>query len=145
MQHRDTSDPIAWARRINRGWLVRGGLDHTTDAWLDHLEQSDPARLLACCDIARALSRGPDRTLDPKPWFYAGLFSLASEAEARRYLPTHHFTAAAIPALAHDEALSRWVADLSPASGELLARLRAAVLTHARSDPPSAAETQKPA
>lgn len=127
MNHRDTSNLPAWARRVNGAWLVRGGLDATTDAWLDHLEQTDPARLLASCENARALCRGPDHTCDPKPWFYAGLFSLATSKEARRFLTAHRFTAAAIPALAHDEALNQWAATLSPASRELLARLREAV------------------
>ena len=127
MQHRDTSDLTAWAKRVNRAWLVRGGLADTTDAWLAHLEQSDPGRLLASCEIARALSRGPDRTHDPKPWFYAGLFSLASAEEARHYLTNHRFTAAAIPALAHDATLDHWVSTLGPASREVLERLRAAV------------------
>ena len=127
MNHRDTSNLPAWARRVNRAWLVHGGLDATTDAWLAHLEQADPARFMACCENARTLSRGPDHTIDPKPWFYAGLYSLATEAEARHYLTTHHFTAAAIPALAHDAALNQWVATLSHASRELLTRLREAV------------------
>ena len=132
MQHRDTSNPTAWARRVNRGWLVRGGLADTTDAWLAHLEQADPGRLLASCEIARALSRGPDRTHDPKPWFYAGLFSLASAEEARHYLTDHRFTAAAIPALAQDASVTAWVATLGPASRELLTRLREGVRAHSR-------------
>ena len=140
MNHRDTSNLPAWARRVNSGWLVRGGLDATTDAWLDLLEQTDPTRLLASCEIARALCRGPDHTIDPKPWFYAGLFSLATYQEARRFLTAHRFTAAAIPALAQDETLNQWAATLSPASRELLARVREAVRhlasQHARSDPP---------
>lgn len=127
MNHRDTSNLPAWAKRVNGAWLVRGGLDATTDAWLAHLEQSDPARFLASCEIARALSRGPDHTHDPKPWFYAGLFSLATADEARHYLSAHHFTAAAIPALAQDPDLNRWAATLSPASADLLDRLRQAV------------------
>ena len=132
MNHRDTSNRPEWARRINRCWFVRGGLDASTDAWLAHLEETDPARLLASCEIARALSRGSDHTHDPKPWFYAGLFSLATPEEAAAYLATHRFTAAAIPALAQDEALNHWVASLSPASRELLTRLRAAVGALAR-------------
>ncbi|KAB2640674.1 MAG: hypothetical protein DVB25_03635 [Verrucomicrobia bacterium] len=128
MNHRDTSNLPEWARRVNRTWLVRGGLEIATEAWLAHLEQTDSARLLASCEIARTLSRGPDRTHDPKPWFYAGLFSLATAAEAHHYLATHHFTAAAIPALAQDAASNQWAATLSPASHNLLERLRSAIL-----------------
>ncbi|MCX6877510.1 MAG: hypothetical protein NTW21_27425 [Verrucomicrobia bacterium] len=131
MKHRDTSDPIAWARRVNRTWLVHGGLADSTDAWLTHLEQTDPARLLAGCQLACALSRGPDHTSDPKPWFYASLFSLATATEASHYLANHPFTAAAIPALARDEAVNQWAADLSASSLDLLTRVRAAVQARA--------------
>jgi hypothetical protein len=141
MKHRDTSNLTEWARRINRGWFVRGGLADTTAAWLDYLEQTDPTRLLAACEMARALSRGPDHTIDPKPWFYAGLFSLATEEEARHYLTNHHFTAAAIPVLAQDAALNQWSTGLSPASRELLAVLRQAVLSQVRSAGPPAPAT----
>ncbi|MEI7909932.1 MAG: hypothetical protein WCK77_09880 [Verrucomicrobiota bacterium] len=139
MNHRDTSNLPNWARRVNGAWLVRGGLNATTEAWLSHLERTDGPRLQASCEIARALSRGPDHIHDPKPWFYAGLFSLATADEARHYLTTHHFTAAAIPALAHDDAVNHWVAALSPTSRELLARLREAVSELAAQYPPSAA------
>lgn len=127
MKHRDTTNVIDWVRRINRGWFVRNHLADTAEAWLDHLEQSDPARLLASCDIARALSRGPDRVNDPKPWFYSGLFSLASEVEARRFLTDYRLTSAAIPALAGDESVNQWVAGLGPATRQLVQRLQVAV------------------
>ena len=127
LKHRDTSDVVAWAKRINRGWFVRNGLADTAAAWLAQLEELDPARLLASCDIARALSRGPDRTNDPKPWFYAGLFSLATEAEARQFLANYRLTSAAVPALAADEATARWVAGMTSVTRELIDRLRVAV------------------
>lgn len=130
MKHRDISDPIAWARRVNRTWFVHGGLADTADAWLKHLEQNDPARLLAVCKIACALSRGSDHSSDPKPWFYAGLFSLATEAEARHHLSTHPFTTAAVPALAQDAGVNQWAATLSPGSRDLLTRLRQSLLAH---------------
>jgi hypothetical protein len=127
LRHRDTSDVTAWAKRINRGWFVRDGLADTASAWLAYLEQHDPARLLASCDTARALSRGPDRINDPKPWFYCGLFSRATEAEARRFLAENRLTSAVVPALAGDAAVNQWVAGLCPATRDLIARLRAAV------------------
>ncbi len=133
MQHRDTSNLTEWARRINRAWFVRNGLADAAAAWLDHLEATDPARHVASCEIARALSRGPDRTIDPKPWFYAGLFSLATEDEARHYLANYAFTTAAIPARAHDEAVNQWVAGLGHNSRHLLSRLREAVLAQVQS------------
>ena len=136
MKHRDTSDLVAWARRINHGWFVRNHLDQSAEAWLNHLAINDPPRLLACCEIARALSRGPDRTHDPKPWFYAGLFALATPDEATRFLAHHKFTSAAIPALASDPEVNAWVLTLSPTTQNLLARVRTAVRSHASPDHP---------
>ncbi len=127
MKHRDTSDPIAWARRINPVWKVRHGLDQAAADWLDHLEQTDPDRLRACCTIAAALSRGPGYGSDPKPWFYGGLFSLASRDEALRFLATHRLTSAIIPALAHEPKSEQWVAALSSTTRDLIERLRTAI------------------
>lgn len=38
------------------------------------------------------LVHGESGGLDPKPWFYAGLFSLATADEARRMLASHPLT-----------------------------------------------------
>lgn len=127
MKHRDTSDPIAWARRINPVWKVRHGLDQVAEGWMDHLQANDPERLLVCCTIAAVLSRGPGYGADPKPWFYGGLFSLATREEGRRLLANHRLTSAIIPALAHEPKSERWVAGLSAPTRELIERLRSAI------------------
>ena len=126
-RHRDTSQVIDWARRINSGWFVRNGLADTAAAWLDYLEKTDPVRLHASCEAARNLSRGPDRINDPKPWFYGGLFILATEAEARQFLSRYRLTSAVIPALAGDPECDAWVAGLSEPTQILIARLRGAI------------------
>lgn len=128
MKHRDTTDPIAWARLINPVWKVRNGLDQAATEWMDHLERVDPERLRSCCANAAALSRGPGYGSDPKPWFYAGLFSLATPDEARRFLSNHRFTRAVIPALSHDPETELWVATLSEATRALIARVRQAAV-----------------
>ncbi len=127
MKHRDISDPIAWARRINPVWKVRHGLDQVAEEWMDHLQAADPERLRICCEIAAFLSRGPGYGSDPKPWFYGGLFSLATREEGLRFLSNHRLTSAIIPALAHEPKSEQWVAGLSVVTRELIKRLRTAI------------------
>jgi hypothetical protein len=85
---------------VNDHWIVRHGLKKSAAAYLDYLEANDPQRLRGSCRRARRLvSVRPPRE-DPKPWFYAGLFSLATVEEGRLFLADHWFTTACIPALA---------------------------------------------
>ncbi len=94
-----TADPVVWARRLNGTWLVHGGLDDDAEAYMDHLSARDPARLRESCLRARKLVEGLGPAEDPKPWFYGGLFSLATAAEARRFAARHPFVASVIPSL----------------------------------------------
>ncbi|HRQ88278.1 MAG TPA: hypothetical protein PLA50_05735 [Bacteroidia bacterium] len=91
-------DDIRWARHVNGRWLVRESLRSDADAFLDHLAAVDPARFGRSCSRARRMMDHRQSDEDPKPWFYAGLFSLATREEAARYLKSHHFTVACIPA-----------------------------------------------
>lgn len=125
--HRIISDPVAWARRVNPVWKVRSGLDHAAEEWFEYLAEQDPRRLLVCCTIAATLTRGAGYGGDPKPWFYGGLFSLASAEEAHRFLTHHHLTAAVIPALASEPESEHWLAGLGASSHELVIRLRSAI------------------
>lgn len=85
---------ITKVRRINERWIVRGSLrDHAVD-YLLHLEATDPARLRQSCQLALELVRSRVPGEDPKPLFYAGLFSLASRSEIQRYLGEHLLTRA---------------------------------------------------
>lgn len=94
-----TADPVFWARRLNGTWLVRGGLDGDAAAYMDHLAARDPARLRESCLRARKLVEGLGPAEDPKPWFYGGLFSLATAAEAGRFAARHPFVSSVIPSL----------------------------------------------
>lgn len=64
---------------------------------------------------------------DPKPWFYSGLFSLATGEEAARYLATHRVTKAAIPATAGDPDVELWLDRVGPETQALMQRLRDAI------------------
>ena len=120
-----TMPPIDWARRVNHSWLVRGGLDGHAEAWLRHLAQAHDGRLLASCIAARAMCSIRTLLEDPKPWFYAGLFHLATADEARALLTSHPLTMAALPAMHGDGQVCRWLEESSPELRELVARLRA--------------------
>jgi hypothetical protein len=92
-----TADDPAWARRVNSRWIVREGLRASSAAYLDHLASTDPERLERSCRRARQLTDRFGSDEDPKPWFYAGLFSLATRDEVIRFLTEHPFTLAALP------------------------------------------------
>ena len=119
-----TMPPIEWAGRVNQAWFVRGGLKENAVEWMRYLISVDDGRLLPSCEAARAMCgmRGP--LTDPKPWFYAGLFSLATEDEARRFLETHRVTRAAIPVMHDDESVLLWLDRVGPETRELIQRLR---------------------
>ena len=95
----DSNESVAWARKVNSRWIVHHGLGQSAEDYLKHLEATDPDRLVKSCERARQMARGNEVGDDPKPWFYAGLFSLATGAEARRFIEHHWFTMHCIPAL----------------------------------------------
>jgi hypothetical protein len=87
------SDPITHARRINRTWIVRGELSGNTARYLDALEARDPALLREICERAVAAAQhASHEQRDPKPDFYATLFSRATAAERELYLKEHAWT-----------------------------------------------------
>lgn len=127
MIHHSALPPIEWAKRVNSSWLVRGGLNDDAESWLRHLETNDPGRLLASCEAARAMCAIRPHLSDPKPWFYAGLFSRATAQEARRFVDAHRITKAAIPAMGKDEEVMLWLERVGPETRELISALRAAL------------------
>jgi hypothetical protein len=93
----------AWVRQVNSRWLVHSNLQHRANAYLDHLASTDRERLISSLRIVRELFRTLGPLEDPKPRFYAGVFSLATDEDARRYLHDHLFTFSLIPVGAHLE------------------------------------------
>ena len=116
-----------WVRRVNRTWLVHGGLNAAAERWMDYLAASDPARLDASCLVARAMCTMRDPLADPKPWFYAGLFSLAAQDEVERFIPSFRITKAAIPSMAGDDEVMLWLERVSGETKALIRDLRAAL------------------
>lgn len=119
--------PIDWVNRVNRSWLVRAGLDAHASAWLEHLESLADGRLLPSCVAARAMCGLRTPLEDPKPWFYAGLFSLATAEEARSFLETHRVTRAVVPSMRDDPAVLLWLDRVGPETRDLVVRLRKAI------------------
>lgn len=118
---------VAWANRLNGRWIVHHGLDQRAKAYMDRLAQVDPRRLERSCQLAHQLARqaAPE---DPKPWFYAGLFSLATVEEAREFLANHWFTLSAIPSLTAELCRPDTATGaLGEAAREKIARIRQAL------------------
>ena len=127
-QPREAEDFCARARALNARWVVHGKLGTDADNYMRHLGSIDPPRLRQSCENAwRMIELRSDSAEDPKPWFYAGLFSLATKAEAARFLSRHWFTRAAVsakPGLPGDE--------VSAATMQKLRTLREALPQSAR-------------
>lgn len=120
-------DFVAWAERANARWIVHHGLGRNTEAYLKHLERTDPERRRRCCRNAYLLVRECAPLEDPKPWFYAGLFSLATAAEAREFLAGHCLVAAAIAAAGTTTAIAPAPEALGAATREKIGRIREAL------------------
>ncbi len=120
--------PVDWVKQINRSWIVHNNLNVQADAWGSYLADLGDGRLEHSCEIARTMCDLRDPLDDPKPWFYAGLFHLATAPEAQRFLDTHRVTKATIPTMVDDESVRLWIARISPETRELLDRLRDALL-----------------
>jgi hypothetical protein len=127
MKHHSDHAPIEWAKRVNRAWIVHGHLNDQAETWLEHLAALDDGRLRQSCENARAMCDLRDSLEDPKPWFYAGLFSLATPAEARKFLASHRITKALVPSMSDDEEVRLWLARVGPETRQLLERLRQAL------------------
>ena len=87
---------VDWVRRINSRWIVRQDLRDHAEAYLKHLEASDPGRLSQSCRLAYEMLKQRPSFQDPKPWFYAGLFGLATPLEVAEYASDHSLLAAVL-------------------------------------------------
>lgn len=125
MDHHSSLPTPDWVKRVNCSWLVRGGLRENAEAWLEYLAKLDDGRLLPSCEAARAMCGMRDPLEDPKPWFYAGLFSLATADEARRFLNVHRVTKAIVPTMVDDDEVVLWLDRVGSETRELVLQLRA--------------------
>lgn len=90
---RSGQNSAAKARRINRTWIVRGGLEKSAEDYLTALETRDPGLMEKVCALAiGAAHQASAAQRDPKPDFYAALFSQATEAERETFLKNHRWT-----------------------------------------------------
>lgn len=87
---------VEWARRINSRWIVRRDLRDHAEAYLKHLEQVDTERLSQSGRFAYEMLKLRPSLQDPKPWFYAGLFGLATPLEVAEYASDHSLLAAVL-------------------------------------------------
>jgi hypothetical protein len=120
-------DYVAWARGVNAEWIVHRGLNRKAADYIEHLAKVDPARLERSGRAAYLLTRKRDPADDPKPWFYGGLFSLATADEAKEFLASHSFTAALVPAARENPKLKAWLAKVSPKTCDCIGRIRKAL------------------
>jgi hypothetical protein len=90
---------------------------------MDHLAKVDPERLERSCQLAYQLAReaAPE---DPKPCFYAGLFSLATVEEAEEFLANHWFTLSSIPSLTAQSCPASTAGAIGQAASDKIARIR---------------------
>lgn len=115
---------VEWAGRINKRWIVHHGLGEKAESWLEYLAATDEARLRESCETAREMIARWSECGDPKPWFYSGLFHLATEEEAKRFLKGHRLTTATVPAMHEDTGVKEWEEELCDETVDLLEKLR---------------------
>lgn len=94
---RQAGQAESWIRQVNDRWLVHSGLNVHARAYLDRLALLDPPKLARTCEIVHRLMKLHDPESDPKPWFYGGLFCLATPEEETLYLTGHRFTKLLLP------------------------------------------------
>lgn len=123
----NAGNAVDWARRVNSRWIAHHGLSENAAAYLDHLSRFDPSRLAKSCRLAQELVCERAQNEDPKPWFYAGLFGLATQDEARRFLADHWFTRTAVSLCAEPESSLSVLEKVSGVTQEKLKRVCSAL------------------
>lgn len=132
MKALESLDPLTWANTVNNTWIVHNNLNNSAEDWLLHLGRLDDGRLIPSCEIARKMCALRDPLDDPKPWFYAGLFHLATQEEAIDFLPNHRVTRATVPIMHDDRAVVLWLDRVTAETRVLLDRLKVALVQAAR-------------
>jgi hypothetical protein len=124
MTTRSRIDHVAWACRLNARWIVHNKLNATAAAYMDYVAKTDRERLARSCRLAHRLVHRAGHTEDPKPWFYGGLFGLATRSEAKRFLAQHSLLASVVPALQTRNALPASLESVDTATRRKIVRLR---------------------
>lgn len=84
---------VEYAKRINRTWFVNGWLAETAERYMTYLAENQPDVLEEVCEHAVAAAKTASHEgRDPKPNFYATLFSRATPNEQDIYLKDHIWT-----------------------------------------------------
>jgi hypothetical protein len=87
------AEAVKHARRVNRSWITRGNLAQNTEAYLNFLAAQRKEDLYTVCEAAVQAARNASlRQQDPKPYFYASIFSRATREERNQYLKEHFYT-----------------------------------------------------
>lgn len=118
-------DYVAWVRNANARWIVHHDLGQSANAYLDYLAKHDQPRLVASCQNCYAMVWKRDEMEDPKPWFYGGLFSLATQEELNAFLANHWLTRMVITRT--EQATSSGEKSVEEVTLEKIQRLRAAL------------------
>lgn len=94
-------------KMINLKWLTKGDLAQDARDYISKLEREDVNMMTHVCHIALACAREASlRKLDPKPFFYAGLFSRTNPEEREKMLHNNKVTRALVEAIDHPETLA---------------------------------------
>jgi hypothetical protein len=117
-------DHVAWVRRVNGRWIVRQGLNHSLSAYMDHLGEIDLLRLALSGRLTHRLVHSIEPAEDPKPWFYGGMFSLATKAEAQTFLAEHPLICSIVPSIQSEEHSPEFRKIISEDTSGKIVRLR---------------------
>ncbi len=95
-------------KMINLKWLTKGDLAEDAKKYIDRLEKQDFERVTHLCHVALACAREASaRHLDPKPLFYAGLFSQTTPEERQELLGNNKVTLALVEAIENPASLAQ--------------------------------------
>lgn len=128
-------------RKINKTWIVRGGLGEDAANYLDLLEQSDNSRFHFAClltwnVLAYLNAHQRMQHEDPKRYFYPALFYATTTQEQQQFLKKHQFTLAVVRACKERrhplDKKSRFQQDLAPQTRSKLQQVAAVIVNEAK-------------
>ncbi|MDK3157879.1 hypothetical protein QPK87_15040 [Kamptonema cortianum] len=94
-------------KMINLKWLTKGDLSEDAHKYIARLEKENFDQVTHICHVALACAREASaRKLDPKPFFYAGLFSRTTPEERQELLGNNKVTFALVESIDKPESLA---------------------------------------